>query len=64
LVWLTVSEVPVHGQLAPLFLACGEAAHHGRESEVVLSCSPSWWLGSKEREEGRVKIHLSRAHPQ
>lgn len=36
--WLTVLEVSFHDQLAPLFWACGRAAHHGRSMWQKQNC--------------------------
>jgi hypothetical protein len=47
---IIVSDVSVCGQLAPLFLDCGEAEFHGRKQVVEQSCSP---CGSQEADRER-----------
>jgi hypothetical protein len=40
LFWLVVSEVSVHGNLAPLLWTCSKAEHHDGEGILEHSCSP------------------------
>jgi hypothetical protein len=49
--WAMIWEFSVHGLLAPILWAWGQAEHHGGRSVWRKTLLTSWWPGSKEREE-------------
>jgi hypothetical protein len=55
-----VSEVSVHGLVAPLLWACGEPKHHGGEGVKEHGI---WEVEQDQQEEGRDKIHFKGQPP-
>jgi hypothetical protein len=53
-----ISEVYIHGLLAPLLLAEDKAEQHGERAYSVAELLTSWQLGSGERQEGFPREQL------
>lgn len=61
-----ISQVSVHGHLAPLYFwaSYDEAEHHGGEHVVEHGHSPCGGQEAEKEEEARDEIDPSRTYPQ